>query len=241
VKLRTQLTPGTWVRGRASLDGEYVVLDRTRSSEYQPLSTTDLVFDLAAIRRPSDALPFVRRYGLLFHGPNATESREPWTDWERVSGLLSGLLHLYVVLQKAIRGDVAANHELRTRWGELIQRLYEQVAETDEVFYQQATDFLAYWTSHGLENVEFGIDAAARYEKDGKAYGGVGDFVLTARPPNLVGYAYHQLALLLSRGVEGARCPECGRVFVVKDRRQRFCSPQCAQRARYRRWKERKS
>ncbi len=139
---------------------------------------------------------------------------------------------------RAVRGDVTAAMELRTRWGEPIQSWYEQEAATDEVFYLQATDFLAYWTTRGLENAQPGVGAAAFYQKDGKPLGGAGDFVLTVDPPTLVGHAYNQFAMLLNQGVPGGRCPECGRVFVIKDRRQRFCSPQCAQRARHRRWKE---
>jgi hypothetical protein len=242
MKLRRH-TPGLgiWLRGRALLDEDYIVLDKAHSTEYQPMTTTELLFDLAAIRRPSDALPFVRRYGLLFHGPDADEFREPWSEWERTALLLSGFLHMHVSLHKAVRGDAAAAEELRSRWGETVKGFYKQEAPTEEMFFLQVTDFLAHWTTQGLEGAQFGVGPAAFFQKDGEPYGGPGDFVLTVNPPNLLGYAYNQFAHFLNQGVPGARCPECGRVFVIKDRRQRFCSPQCAQRARYRRWKERQS
>jgi hypothetical protein len=34
-----------------------------------------------------------------------------------------------------------------------------------------------------------------------------------------------------------ATCDECNRVFVIDDKRQKFCEPVCANRARFRRYK----
>src|SRR5262249_39104355 len=41
---------------------------------------------------------------------------------------------------------------------------------------------------------------------------------------------YLQIALALSEREPIEVCPECGRVFVVEDARQRFCEPKCANR-----------
>ena len=243
MNLRRQVTFGTWLRGPGKLEGDFIVLDRARATEYDPMETTGLVFDLAALRRPTDALPFVRQYGLLFHGPHDHEEefRESWSEWERSWGVLSFLLNVYVTLKKAVQGDVIAGHELRTNWAEVIQSQDDDAPPTDESFYLHVTNVLAAATISGLEKVEVGIAAAHGLAKDGKRLGGAGDFILTANPPNLLGYAYHQLAHIMNRGEPGSRCPECGRVFIIKDRRQRFCSPQCAQRGRYRRWKEKQA
>jgi hypothetical protein len=67
-----------------------------------------------------------------------------------------------------------------------------------------------------------------------------GNYALTVRCDNLLARAYVQLALEVTRGVPAEICPEDGRVFAVRDPRQRYCSPQCAGRARSRRFAQKK-
>jgi hypothetical protein len=49
----------------------WVELDTSRPiEEYHPVSEPNLLFELADIRRPQEAVKFIRRYGLLWHGPD---------------------------------------------------------------------------------------------------------------------------------------------------------------------------
>jgi hypothetical protein len=61
------------------------------------------------------------------------------------------------------------------------------------------------------------------------------------RPLSLVQVCYLVLALALAEKEPLDVCPECERVFVIEDRRQKFCSPGCANRARFRRFQTKKA
>jgi hypothetical protein len=67
-----------------------------------------------------------------------------------------------------------------------------------------------------------------------------GQFLLTSRPDDLLARAYLELALEMTAGVAVSACPEDGRMFAVRDPRQVYCTTQCAGRARYRKWAQRK-
>ena len=67
-----------------------------------------------------------------------------------------------------------------------------------------------------------------------------GNYVLTIICEDLLARAYVQIAMEVTRGIPVEICPVDGRVFAVRDPRQRYCSPQCAGRARYRRFAEKK-
>lgn len=67
-----------------------------------------------------------------------------------------------------------------------------------------------------------------------------GDFILEVKCQDLLTRAYVQVALEMTSGVPVEVCPEDGRIFAVRDPRQKYCSPQCAGRARYRRFADQK-
>jgi hypothetical protein len=66
-----------------------------------------------------------------------------------------------------------------------------------------------------------------------------GQFEMRVEAKNLLDYCYLTVAQALTREPLAA-CPECGRVFVVEDKRQKYCRPACAARARFRRFDERR-
>ena len=74
--------------------------------------------------------------------------------------------------------------------------------------------------------------AAGWAEKKGQ---NPGAFVWAPVAPNVLALAYYFLAVEIVNRKELAECPECHRIFPIHHGRQRFCSPMCANRSRYRR------
>jgi hypothetical protein len=232
-----------WVRGFGRVAAGWVELDTRRPvEEYVPISEPDLVFDLADIRRPQDAVRFVRRYGLLWHGPGADTFRERFSEWEETAQTLRGILWYAATLRDALSGAPVAQEELRRRAADLTDLFQAPAASLDEL-YAQVSVVIARAVSEGLQGVEEGLEAAVEWETaPGSGIAGPpGQFVFSAHAPHLVGYAYHQLALLLVQRVPLGTCEGCGRFFRVEHGRQRYCSPRCAGRVRWRRWATRRT
>lgn len=228
--------PTTWLRGVATIAGEWIVLDPARAEEYEPYGETELVFDLANIRRPPEALVFVQRYGLLRHGPGAGSFRERFADFESEALAFHGLLHLCAFLRRAVNGDAEALGWLRDVWQPHQRPMFQAAAADDGELLMQVSKVIALVISEGLNGTEQGIVSGAEWG-DPPA---LDRFMLAARPPDLLGYAYHQVAMLLVNRVPTAPCQDCGRYFLVTDQRQRYCSKTCGNRARHRRWLENK-
>ena len=99
-----------WVRGRAKIEGDEIVLDATRAetfSAFEPEHYETLLLDLAALRnfKLQDPVAFARRHGLLWHGPDQVsrgEVREDLRWWGAVGEYLSMTIGLYVSLQKGL-------------------------------------------------------------------------------------------------------------------------------------------
>jgi hypothetical protein len=62
-----------------------------------------------------------------------------------------------------------------------------------------------------------------------------GHFRIGVLPETLLGFCYLTIAQAVAHEPL-ARCPECQLFFVVDDGRQKFCTPTCANRARFQRW-----
>jgi hypothetical protein len=92
--------------------------------------------------------------------------------------------------------------------------------------------------SEGLEGATQSVTVAFEWETGpgARVPGYPGTFLFSPRPPDLSGYAWHQLAMAIVNRAPMRSCEKSGRTFPVRDRRQRFCAPTCASRARYRRW-----
>jgi len=67
---------------------------------------------------------------------------------------------------------------------------------------------------------------------------GGGQFELRLLTATLLDFCYVGVAYALAERPLGL-CPECGRSFLITDKRQRFCEPRCADRARFKAWKRR--
>jgi hypothetical protein len=228
-----------WIRGEATIDGEWIVLDPARAETYPaPSDQPSLLFDLAVLQQPQDALEFVRKYGLLRHGPDAKEFREPFSDWLDVAKTLNADLVLAYILSAALKGDPAscqALWNLETLWRQMYD--FESVAITDVDLFSQATAILARRVTEGLQGVQERLEAGVIDEEDVK----LSVFSFSVHAPDLIGYAYHQFALLLTEGGQIAGiCKACHRFFQLADVRQQYCSPTCAARTRYQRFAQKK-
>lgn len=236
--------PPPWLRGPARYADGWIELDSGRAEEYHPMEEVDLLYDLAAIQRPDEAVAFARRYGLLRHGRDGCEHREQFGKWQDVATVLTGLLVATRTLREAIEGDPDARADLWSRFEPITGKHFgaRVTPGSDGELFDQVSKWVAWGVNEGLEGVEVQLRAASDLlpASGGSAPGPPGLFLFSPRPKDLVGYAYHQLALALANRVPMHECPACRRFFVVADRRQNYCSPTCAGRVRYRRWAERK-
>src|SRR5689334_10811155 len=105
-----------WRRGEATVRDGWVVLDPARSELYPAGPEPRLLMDLVNVKRPSDAVTFVRRYGLLHRGPEASDPRERWEDWQMVVSTLEEALWMHQGLLRALAGDAEASRILEARY-----------------------------------------------------------------------------------------------------------------------------
>jgi hypothetical protein len=238
--LRRQGAPELrWLKGRARFEDGAIVLDPASTTEYHPFAdaVTDFPYELSAIAEPRDAVDFARRFGLLHHGPGDEELREPWTEWEAAALQIRGIMRLGVHLGEAIRGDEEALSSVRVhaeRWADQFQA---PASNDDEVF-AQVSIVLAGMVNAGLDDVGFGVEAEVGKKLPDGSIGRPSRFAFSPRSPDLLGLIYYAVGLAMVAGVPGRSCAGCGRIFPVRDPRQRYHDNLCAQRTRYRRWAE---
>jgi hypothetical protein len=253
----TRAAPPKWLRGPARIEDGVVVLDRERAKEYWPLDVPDLAFDLAAVTNQADILRIVRRYGLLRHGPEASQLRETVGSFLNEASRLALVLDLYGLLRRAAEGNKTATEALRARMEGVagVRRMIVDIRPstgrslhpptTTSAMLEQANLAITFFLNVGLEDVRERVTPASTWyvvdsEDANEPPPSPAEFFLTPMPPDLLGHAYHQLALMVATRAPVRTCDECGRVFTIRDRRQRFCTTTCAGRARYRRFVNRK-
>ncbi len=220
-------SPPQWLRGHATFDGEMIRLDSSTAELYLPSFAPELPSELSGVRRPSEAIEFVRKYGLLWHGPGASGFSEPYADWERAIDNLLTVAGLYESLREATAGKGDVTDRLKA--------FFEEPDVSDEHILTLADAGVAILMSEGLEGVEM------RLTPDSASQGGDhGKFTYMARAESLLGYIYFHLSTALVTQNPLGTCPECMRFFVVRDPRQKYCSESCSYRSRYRRWKSKK-
>ncbi len=230
----SRIEPTWWLRGpNVHYRAGWIEMDRVGAELYQPITEEGLVFALASVNEPQDAVEFVRRYGLLWSTPEAEELREPFARWEEATLHLRMALLTTRGLQRAVAGELDGwdlLRSLQTAWSPL----FETAATDDEDLLLHASSFVAWLVSEGLKGTEQRLDASSRW--DG---GDPGGFVLNVHAPHLLAYMYHELAMLLAAKRPLMTCAECSASFPMTDSRQRFCSTTCANRARHRRYRQR--
>lgn len=242
----TSLGPQRWHRGLARFDkwAETIELDRGRSDktdetdparyeQYDVPPGPQLALDLARIRRPEDAIAFVKVWGLLETPPDAPLLIERWSQWETRAGALRNLLALVVASRRAIGGDAAALELLRRWWpygGPGVSEAYGPEAENDDAFMDQVARRLASILNVGM---------AYTYEFVEPSPWRPGEWILTAVSPTLCARAYRETAAMIVGYKEMRRCAaeDCRAYFIPADPRQRYCSARCNNRVRQRKRK----
>src|SRR5690242_14734966 len=109
--------PQTWVRGDAFARDGHIELDPATITAYSPFDrgvAAAMLFDLTAALTIGDAVRFATRYGLLHHGPDATEHREPFSRWPPTTSKLRSSIELYRLIHES-RTDETALHALSER------------------------------------------------------------------------------------------------------------------------------
>lgn len=224
-----------WLRGPAHMVGEQVFLDRDKATRYQPSAEPKMLFDLAAIRRPADAIAFVAEYGLLRHGPAAPYAQEPFQAWAETAYTFTNLLDLYHLIRAADDGDQAAMATLWDEWSHRIQPLLRAAPETNQELLAAASHTLGALVSEGLRDAEIAVDSV--WETTGGEGGrspDPGAFAFAPRFRDLIGLAYFSLAMMVCLRTPLRVCAYCGRKFAPRSRTQRFHDRQCALKGRRR-------
>lgn len=212
----------TWRRGPVRLDGDALRFDTAALEPYAAGEETRLLWALADVRDDAQALAFARRFGpLRAPGPGG---REALADWHLEVGLLHGALHLQADISPTRLADPGGAAALRARWQDAMPDA--RVPRSDRALVFEAAGAVVEALDRGLAETTVRVDPT----------GGTMRVVLV--PRSLIGLAYLQLARLVTADDRVRRCLECGRVFPVQDRRQRFCSERHASRARLRRFRE---
>jgi predicted nucleic acid-binding Zn ribbon protein len=231
-----------WVRGQASIEGDEIVLneavaERYLTDEYEHRQR--LLMDLIALRdcEPQDVVIFVYRHGLLWHGPDhvvSGECREALTEW-RVA-----VRHLWVTIGFYLTLNVAWEAGSAKPVRKYLQRLrdpdidlfYARLPDNDRQVLEIASTLLAERITRGMEGCNWTFVAACSLRRESVQEGGPMDFLFGEDPSDLVAAAYAQLASLIANKVPLSECEGCGKTFIPKHGRKRYCTKRCSDRVR---------
>jgi hypothetical protein len=227
-----------WVRGPAWLDGDDVVLDLPRGTLYAPLAEPGLGLDLTKVKTPDDAVAFAQRYGLLSVRASSEDGlalamtlrealsapvpiRESAQSFIQTAAHLRGLVAIARDVRKGAEGDDKAIHRLR------------QTAKGDSrAILIGAADICAQAFTAALRDTwPMVYDRAAMGENVPPGRLRIGVFATTLKEA-----CYLTIAAGLAEHEPIDVCAECSAAFVVEDARQRYCTPRCASRARFKRF-----
>lgn len=217
-----------WLRGSARIwqDGagvDWLILDSAQA-EAVTMHTQDAlreaVFTLATVTTAADALAYVERYGLLWHGGDDAPGRERLTAWLSEAQTLRDLLHECLIWR------VTAEQMQRAREAGQVALLGGLVSPLPQ--------HLAL-----MEQISNHTGAVRQVLLPPGSAPGVDRFTYQAVPEDRtpLAYLYTAVGQLLVDDVPLAQCRGCGRYFVPDEPRQRYCSQACATRARGRRFR----
>ena len=244
-------------------------MDPSRATSYQPLTEPVVGIELANVKTPSDAVAFVRRFGLLKKSErlgDATSVKydaqrgELFTDFQDAAKELQYILMLTLEVRRGNQGDADAISRLREHmvipedtelcsWSmgvkEVLGRAGDLYSPEERFEGVDNRTLLMGVSQKAADKLNDGLagDNAAPYVFD-RAFIGEsvcpGAWRLGVAPTTLEGVCYLTVALMLAEKepIEVCRELTCGHFFVATDGRQKFCTPACGNRARYRRYQE---
>jgi hypothetical protein len=234
-----------WARGPAHIVGDEVVLDEDRAEiygiherakEHNFLELAELAwgrnqFDPRAISS------FVRRNGLLWHGAEEVgsgECRESLEDWRYEALVLTLTLELLTDLRKSIRQDSAAPlRRTLVKYADVFKEAPMDAGDQDLM--DDVSVSLAELISTKLQNCRMGLTSSVDLDTDPQ---GPGIFLILNSPPDLLSATYVHLAQFMANRVPMEECVGCGRVFIPRSGKQKYCQPSCANLTRWHRWKQ---
>jgi hypothetical protein len=225
-----------WVRGPSRVvDGE-VALDQSQAERYALHKVHEAIFDLAVVRNHQDIRGFVRRYGLLWHGPDSLDTgeyRETLSNWQIATYEADLVVLLYLRLREAEEtGSADPVRALNLSW----RGAPEPTNERE--YLRQHSMGLAGLINNHVGAWRAALTPAFQFEEEA----GPGGFVFTPQSPNLLNAAYADFATtIVSQRADLKECPGCGRVFHPESGKQKYCTKSCASTSRWRRWKEQQS
>lgn len=224
-----------WVRGPARIvDGE-IILDENRAERYMPDNLDRALFELATASDYQAFRAFVRRYGLLWHGPNSLgtgECRESVSEWQQAAYEANVIVLLCTKLREAARtGSADPVRSLNMTW----QGLPE--TSNDEDYLVQVSRGLARLINNHVSQYPTVLIPAFIFEEKTPP----GEFVFGYQPPNLHKALYTNFATMIVQRAELKECVGCGRIFHPESGKQKYCTKSCASTSRWRRWKEQQS
>ena len=256
----------TWLRGPAWIEGEDIVVDRSRATTYHPMAEPKVGMELARVLTPEDAVAFACRFGLL-HGPGfftgqRKQFREPFRSFEATADELRHILETARLVRRGSDGDPDAIHQLRQTvfipedhrvhvqdetTGEFVTRRAGDVYSPEERFEGADDRTILMWAHQGYvaDRLTEGFADSRPCVYD-RAFMGEsvppGTLRMGIRPESLASVCYLSVALALTERVPVGVCadPTCGRPFFIADKRQRFCSRACGNRVRLRRFMDKR-
>lgn len=234
-----------WWRGRAVIDGDWIVLDRQGWEPYHPRLFHVLrpgenpLTELAAVRRPQDAVAFARAFGLLYPPPDKGPWRESLSTWARQVQAIRLALGLYADVQATMADRTEERlRALREAWSPVLsigRPDTDVAAATDVDVFSLAADAVVSIVNAGIG------DASERAAVVVDPDAGPLWFMADPQTPDLLTFVYLQLQTLVTGLVPLRTCadPECGRSFTPDDPRARYCQPAHGNRTRARRSRRR--
>jgi hypothetical protein len=220
-----------------------IVLDEERAEPYYLYGAVGLSYELAfldkqlSVHNTDTLLAFVRRYGLLRHGPEDVGTGrchesllEVWAEFR----MLDMMMRMYTGIRDSLK--TGATGQLRqTMEGFLVAFEAHPPMDDDKEFLDQASVYLAEALNEKLKDCRAGVASSAQLGVQPK---GSDRFMLSNVPPDLQTAAYAHFARTIVDRAPLHECPGCGRRFTPQSGKQKYHSESCASTNRWRRWKE---
>jgi ribosomal protein S27AE len=238
------------------VDGNDIVLRREDAEDYALFEKDrldKLVLDVAGLRNigtladseqldPQPALAFVKRHGLLWHGPEhlaSGECKEPLRSLYLEGEELMLSIALYMLLRESLNKS-SVQPLKQYLW--LLRDMgvfFGVMPQDSEELLRGISIILAERVHKGMEGCEQTFLAACGLERDGVEVGPPGDFRFSVDPKSLLAAAYSQFASLIVTKARFKGCPGCGQIFRAEHGNRIYCSSTCSDRARKRKQRAR--
>jgi hypothetical protein len=252
-------------RGNPRVEGEFIYLDPEKAElERSPQITDEDVVDFANVTSKRMAIEFVKSHSLLsvptlrFDWHRNGPHRERWSWIIEEAQIFARCLHLFRWVGEMVErhGDdliwfrkdanfaelpvyEADLREVQDRYGGFSRRCSnEQLITSATRFMMVAVeDGLSKYEAHPTIHSDLWAEADDAPETPGNLWGYRWAMAIDSAYP--IAHLYFRLAQFLVGRTPIRECDACGKFFIVRDQRKRFCSYSCGSRVRQQRWQRR--